>query len=344
MTTAYDVQDDDQELGLTSGLAGRPLVTWALLAVNGAVWLGATAAGGSGDRQVLIDFGAMFGPLIVDGEYWRLFTAIFLHVGIAHLAFNAFGLFIFGSLVESVYGHARFALIYAVSGLTGGVASFLVHSVVVGAGASGAIFGVLGALAAYFVAQRRILGGAAWRSMIGVLILAALNLAYGFMTPGIDNIAHLGGLAAGAFMGLVLAPSYTVVASAFGANVVRRDTSRLVRRLWVVPVAAVLLAAGTWLATTRVPDNAFAHYYTAVDHLEARDYDLALEEAEMATTFDPLMIEAYYVKAEARLSLGDKRGARVELSRLFAAAEVIGTQDSGRRKTVNDAVDLLRCL
>ena len=345
MASDYIYADEDRGLGPpTSGLTRRPLVTWALLAVNVLVWAAATAAGGSEDRQVLLNFGAMFGPLIAEGQYWRLFTAIFLHVGLVHLAFNGFGLFIFGSLVEGAYGHARFALIYVISGLTGSVASYMLNSIAVGAGASGAIFGVLGALAAYFAAQRRVFGETARRSMIGVLVLAAINLAFGFIVPGIDNMAHLGGFAAGIALGLILAPSYTVVTSVFGTRVVRTDSGRLRRRLLVIPLAMAVLAAGTWLATARLPENGYTHYYRAVDHLEAGAYDLALSEADRATTLDPLMIEAYYVKARTREALGDRRGALVELRQLFRAAEVADRSDSGRKKTLTDAVDLLNLL
>ena len=345
MVTDHIYPEEDRGFGpSTSGLTRRPLVTWALLAVYVLVWLAATAAGGSEDRQVLLDFGAMFGPLIADGQYWRLFTAIFLHVGIVHLAFNGFALAIFGSLVEGAFGHVRFALIYVIAGLAGSVASYLVNSIVVGAGASGAIFGVLGALAAYFAAQRRVFGETAKRSMIGVLILAVINLAFGFVMPGIDNMAHLGGFAAGLAMGFALAPSYTVVMSVFGTSVVRTDSRRLGGRLWVVPVAVVVLAAGAWLATVTLPENGYTHYYRAADHLEAGAYDLALAEADRATTLDPLLIEAYYVKARTYEALGDRTNAIAELGRLFRAADLLDRSDSGRRETVSDAVDLLNRL
>ena len=337
--------DEDRGLGPpTPGLTRRPLVTWALLAVNVLVWAAATAAGGSEDRQVLLDFGAMFGPLIAEGQYWRLFTAIFLHVGLVHLAFNGFGLAIFGSLVEGAYGHVRFALIYVISGLTGSVASYMLNSIAVGAGASGAIFGVLGALAAYFAAQRRVFGETARRSMIGVLVLAAINLAFGFIVPGIDNMAHLGGFAAGIALGLILAPSYTVVMSVFGTSVVQTDSRRLGGRLWVVPVAMAVLAAGAWFATVTLPENGYTHYYRAADHLEAGAYDLALAEADRSTALDPLMLKAYYLKAKTREALGDRRGALAELRQLFRAAEVADLTDSGRKKTLSDAVDLLNLL
>ena len=325
MASDHIYPDEDRGFGpSTSGLTRRPLVTWALLAANILAWAAAREAGGSDDRQVLLDLGAMFGPLIADGQYWRLFTAIFLHVGLLHLAFNGFGLAIFGSIVEGAYGHARFALIYLVAGLSGSVASYMVNSTAVAAGASGAIFGVLGALAAYFAAQRNVFGETARRSMIGVLILAVLNLAFGFVIPGIDNMAHLGGFAAGLAMGFALAPSYTVVVSAFGASVVRTDSRRLPRRWWIVPIAVAVLAVGAWIATATLPENAYSYYYRAEDHLEAGDYDLAIAEGDRATELDPLMLEAYYVKARAREALGDRGGARAELRQLFRAAQVTG--------------------
>ena len=345
MAHDYIFPDEDRGFGpSTSGLTRRPLVTWALLAVYVLVWLAATVAGGSEDREVLLDFGAMFGPLIAEGQYWRLFTAIFLHVGIVHLAVNGFALAIFGSLVEGAFGHARFVLIYVISGLTGSVASYLVNSIAVGAGASGAIFGVLGALAAYFAAQRRVFGETAKRSMIGLLILAALNLAFGFAIPGIDNMAHLGGFAAGLALGFVLAPSYTVVMSVFGTSVVQTDSKRLGGRLWVVPVAVVVLAAGAWFATVTLPENGYTHYYRAADHLEAGAYDLALTEADRATTLDPLLIEAYYVKARTYEALGDRTNALAELRQLFRAAELLDRSDSGRQETLSEALVLLDLL
>ena len=102
--------------------SGRPVVTWALLAVNILVWIATEIAGGSEDTQVLLDFGAMFGPTIANGEYWRLFTAMFLHVGLMHLLFNGLALLIFGQVVERTYGHLQFVIIYVLAGLAGSVA------------------------------------------------------------------------------------------------------------------------------------------------------------------------------------------------------------------------------
>lgn len=195
-------------LGLPAGASGAAAVTWALLAVNLAVWLLMELSGGSGRTTTLIRFGAMYGPLIGMGEYWRLFTAIFLHAGILHLVLNCVGLWIIGRLVEGLYGHFRFIAIYLIAGLSGSALSYVFNKAAVAAGASGAIFGILGALTAYFLAHRGLMGDMGRQNLTGLAVVVALNLAVGLIIPGIDNWAHLGGLAGGFVVGLALAPRY----------------------------------------------------------------------------------------------------------------------------------------
>ncbi len=316
--------------------ARSPIVTWAILCVNTTVWLAATHAGGTEDPEVLVDFGAMFGPLIANGEYWRLFTAMFLHSGIAHLAFNGFGLFIFGQLVEKSYGHVWFLTIYVLAGLAGSVASYLLNSVAIGAGASGAIFGVMGALAAFFVAQRDTFGGLARRNLTGILVLAGINLAYGLSTPGIDNWAHMGGFAAGFLLGLALAPRYRKAYSPFGALVgVQKVNSHAVERWWVVPATVALLAVGTWLATVTMPDNAFSHIYLAERYYQRQDYDAALEEIDKAVRLDLSIGDAYLLRGRVFAEMGDLRRAEDELARAI---------QSGDRNTRSEAIALLLAL
>lgn len=197
-----------RSLGLHLGAGGSTFVTWALLAVNLVVWLLMELSGGSRDMDVLVRFGAMYGPLIGMGEYWRLFTAIFLHAGILHLLLNCIGLWIIGRLVESMYGHFRFITIYLIAGLSGSALSYVFNKTAVAAGASGAIFGILGALTAYFLAHRDLMGDMGRENLTGLAVVVALNLAVGLIIPGIDNWAHLGGLAGGFVVGLALAPRY----------------------------------------------------------------------------------------------------------------------------------------
>ena len=248
--------------GSLSGTDGRPVVTYTLLAINVVVWLAMELTGGSEDRNVLLRFGAMFGPLIASGEYWRLFTAMFLHGHIWHLAFNSFLLFVFGQQVERIYGPTRFALIYVLSGLFGSVASYLLNSLVTSVGASGAIFGVLGALVAFYLARREMLGEMGRQSLTGLAVFAAFNLLFGFTQPGIDNWAHMGGLAAGFTIGMALAPNYRRVDDTFGFGGQLVDVNSLARSFWVVPLALVILAGATALGNSRTP-NVESHFERA---------------------------------------------------------------------------------
>lgn len=185
----------------------RPLFTQIFLGINVLVWLVMTVAGGSQDPYVLVRFGAKYNPLIVSGQYWRLLTACFIHIGIVHLLFNSYALYSFGMQLERRYGRLRFLAIYLSSGIFSTAVSF-VGNEALAAGASGAIFGLMGATIAYFVTYRKQfgLGGRSYLSQL--LTIAAFNLLWGFSTPGIDNLAHIGGLFAGLFLGWAYCPKY----------------------------------------------------------------------------------------------------------------------------------------
>lgn len=145
------------------------------------------------DQRVLIDFGAKVNTLIQAGEVWRLLTSTFIHIGIIHLVFNLYALLALGPLTEESLGHRRFFMIYILSGLGGSIASFL-FSPALSAGASGAIFGLLGALL-YYSYKRPAL----WKSGLGMnlVVVILVNFGFGLVQPGIDNFAHLGGLITG---------------------------------------------------------------------------------------------------------------------------------------------------
>ena len=275
-------------MGLGGGLPGserRPVVTYALIAVNVLIWLAmefeGRSRGGSQNQAVLLQFGALYGPWIAAGEYWRLFTAMFLHIGLLHLAFNGFGLLIFGRIVEGIYGPVRFGLIYVLAGLFGSVASYLLNSASIGAGASGAIFGVLGALAAFFLARREVLGEVGRQNLTGLAVIAAINLVFGFIQPGIDNWAHMGGLAAGFALGMALAPNYRLVDDTFGMGGRLRDVNPVARSFWVVPIAVALLFGATLLGNSRIP-SAQSHIDKAEQHLQQGEFEGALSELRAA--------------------------------------------------------------
>ena len=243
--------------GMPRAVETRPVVTWALLAVNLVLWLAMEASGGSERADVLLDFGAIHAPYVSAGEYWRLLTSIFLHAGLIHLLFNSIGLLAFGRIVERLYGHVGFAAIYLLAGVGGAIASFLLNPITVGAGASGAIFGIVGAFAAFFFIRRHVLGNTARQTLSGVGVLLAINLAFGFMVPQVDNWAHLGGLVVGSLVGLAVAPQpgrdplYISYGQGYGRVAVG---VRPVRWLLLAAVASVM-AVGVLIGRATMPDN-----------------------------------------------------------------------------------------
>jgi len=185
----------------------HPLWTYVLLAANLIVFLAMTALGGSENVNILVFFGAKYNPAIAAGEYWRLLTSCFVHVGIIHLLFNSYALYSFGSEVERRFGRARFLSLYLLSGIGGSTLSFL-GSPRLAAGASGAIFGLVGAMIAYLATYREQFGGWGKRQLSSVLLVAGYNLIWGFIAPGIDNYAHVGGLLVGLLLGWAYCPRY----------------------------------------------------------------------------------------------------------------------------------------
>lgn len=184
-----------------------PLWTYVLLAINAVVFLAMTASGGSESVRVLVRYGAKVNPLIVAGQYWRFVAPVFLHIGFIHLAFNAYALYLFGQDVERLFGRARFLALYLLAGVSGVVASF-VGSEAISAGASGAIFGLVGAMLVYFAVYRDNLGRFGRQRLTSLLLITVLNLAWGFLGTGIDNLGHIGGLLAGLLMGWAYLPRY----------------------------------------------------------------------------------------------------------------------------------------
>jgi hypothetical protein len=133
---------------------------------------------------------------------------MFLHIGFSHLAFNAWALFSLGREVEAFYGPVWFTAIYLISGLGGNLAYYLFGSDTLSAGASGAVFGLIGSEAAFFWLNRDLFGQIGRQRLANLAVLIGINLIFGFTVPGINNLAHLGGLVSGAVMGLALAPRY----------------------------------------------------------------------------------------------------------------------------------------
>jgi rhomboid protease GluP len=190
---------------------GTP-VTLALVAINVGVFALMLVRGAGlwhGSTEIQLAWGANFAPATQDGEWWRLLTAMFLHFGLVHLALNAWALWDAGRLVERLYGSLRFAGLYLGAGLTGNLVSLVVQgNRAVSGGASGAIFGVFGALLVCLARERRAIEAREFRWLFGgAAVFTAASLALGFLIPGIDNAAHLGGFVSGGLLGAALARS-----------------------------------------------------------------------------------------------------------------------------------------
>ena len=188
-------------------------ITWVLIAINLAVFVLMVIRGaGLMDPSIdsLLKWGADFGPLTTHGQWWRMLTSTFVHVGILHIAMNMYILLVSGPFVERLYGNVGFAVVYILSGLGGSLVSLAWHPMLVSAGASGAIFGVYGALLAFLLMQRdSIQPGRVGKILTNAVIFVGYNLAYGAGKSNIDMGAHLGGIAAGFVVGCFLAQPLT---------------------------------------------------------------------------------------------------------------------------------------
>ena len=157
---------------------------------------------GSADITTLIKMGANAPTLTKNGEFYRIFTCIFLHAGIIHLACNMYSLFVIGPQIESFYGKLKYLFIFLISGISGSILSLaFADNYSVSVGASGAIFGLLGSILYFGYHYRVYLGNTLKSQIIPVIIL---NLIIGFSLSGIDNFAHIGGLIGGVFASMVV--------------------------------------------------------------------------------------------------------------------------------------------
>ncbi len=166
----------------------------------------------SGD--VLVAYGAKENTLILQGQYWRFITPIFLHATILHVGLNMLNLVILGVFVERMAGHLRFLLIYFVTGVVSIIASFLLSPGEVSVGASGAIFGLVGAYSLFILMHRKALPRGGIPAILWLVIVIGANLSIGLFIPNIDNYAHLGGLLSGCLLGWWFMPRYTRMSDA----------------------------------------------------------------------------------------------------------------------------------
>lgn len=217
--SAGAVEAQRDERFVRSFLSRATPATQAILIFNLCIYVLMAAAGGAqflrrlfvpADTLTLLAFGAKTNALLHAGEYFRLITPIFIHIGILHLVMNSYALWTTGPIVERLYGSARFLLIYLLAGMGGVIGSYLGHRTganqsIPSAGASGAIFGLFGVLAVFGWKYRAELPQVFRRAFgAGVMPVIVINLLFGFSVPYIDNSAHIGGLITGALLALIV--------------------------------------------------------------------------------------------------------------------------------------------
>jgi len=176
----------------------KPIITNILIGINVAIFLFGFLLNKS---NWLINEFSVYGPYIRAGQFYRLLTGMFIHADIIHIMFNMYALYILGTQAESFFGKTKYLIIYIISGLTGSLLSIFLNGTVASIGASGAIFGLLGALLYFGYNYRVYLGNTLIREIIPIMII---NLALGFMMNGIDNFAHIGGLVGGFLAAMAL--------------------------------------------------------------------------------------------------------------------------------------------
>jgi len=192
---------------LTDFLRTRRKMNLILIGINLAVYLVLEWIGDTENASFMLRWGACYTPSVLDGEYWRLFTAMFLHFGFRHIVCNMFSLLFLGDILESMIGPVRYLLIYLAGGLAGNLLSMALElrsdSYAISAGASGCIFAVTGALLLLAIRNRGKTGQLDARR-IGMMVL--LMVLQGAVDTGVDNAAHIGGLVAGFLLALLLCP------------------------------------------------------------------------------------------------------------------------------------------
>jgi rhomboid protease GluP len=210
------------------------MVTQALFGINIAVFVGMLLSGASlmgAPGSMLLAWGANLGTYTLTGQWWRLLTSCFVHIGILHIAFNMWCLWELGELAEQLYGHVTFACVYLLCGIAGSLGSVWWHTFpVMSAGASGAIFGLAGAVIAS-IKLGEFSSSAMHRGVMQSLIaFVAFNVVFGAFSGITDNACHFGGLAAGVVLGALIAKF--------------APEPQLVRRMTILALVGVLLAGG----------------------------------------------------------------------------------------------------
>jgi len=286
------------------------VVTQVLFGINVAVFLGMLLAGVSildnPSGQDLVHWGANYGPFTLSGQYWRLLTSVFVHGSLLHIAFNMWCLWDLGSLAESLYGHWTFAAIYLLAGIGGSLGSVIWNPNVLSVGASGAIFGIAGALiASFYLGEFSLPRSAVMGTLRSVVTFVGYNLVFGAMMSRVDNAAHVGGLVTGLILGALIAKAAP-------------DQDNPAPRIAVIALAIVLIFGGAaWCLHSR---DYIRHMQRGIGALVQNKNDEAIAEFQAVLHQRPRYLPAHARLAEAYERKGDLSKAEAELEILIAFA------------------------
>jgi membrane associated rhomboid family serine protease/Flp pilus assembly protein TadD len=287
-------------------------VTQAIFGINVAVFVamslavGVTLLGSQAWLQLSVRLGANYGPYTVSGQWWRLLACVFIHGGLVHIAFNMWCLWNLGRLAESVYGHWTFAAVYLIAGVGASLGSLIWHasSPVPSVGASGAIFGIAGALISSFYLGEFSMPRAAISGMLrSVVSFVAYNLFFGAMIGGIDNSAHVGGLLMGLLLGALIAK-------------VAPSQDDILRRLAVLLVGVLVVSGGAiWVQRSSAY---LVHGQNGVGLLEQGKTAEGIAELQRSVRMRPNFAPAHAALAQAYIDKRDFENATTELQRVIA--------------------------
>jgi len=315
-------------------------LTQVLLGANVMVFIAMVAASGPSldfTGLVMVHFGANYGPYTLSGDWWRLLTYMFLHGGLMHIAFNMWCLWDLGALCESLYGRWTFGAVYLLTGVAGGMASVAWNPAVLSVGASGAIFGLAGALvASFYLGEFSMPKIAIQGTLRSLLVFIGFNVLFGSFFPGIDNACHAGGLISGLILGALIAR-------------IAPEHDKPLRRVGVL-LFMVLIVGGSALGVQRWrggamlygrssreaameseqsvdrmigelqkrieqnPQDASAHYALAQEYFTKRQFPEGISELNQVLDLQPQ-------NAKARLNLGAaylKQGQAKEAQEAFS--------------------------
>jgi rhomboid protease GluP len=282
-------------------------VTQVIFGINVAVFLGMLFAGVSildhPAGQDLVHWGANYGPFTLSGQWWRLLTCVFIHGSFLHIAFNMWCLWDLGALAESLYGHWTFGTVYLITGVAASLASVAWNPNVLSVGASGAIFGIAGALiASFYLGEFSLPRAAITGTLRSVVVFVGYNLVFGAVASRTDNAAHVGGLVSGLILGALIAR-------------VAPDRGAPMRRIAVLALVLVMVGGGTaWWLHSR---DYLRHMQRGVGFLAEAKTDQAIAEFQTVIRRRPDYPAAHFALARAYATKGDLANAEAEFKRVL---------------------------